>query len=126
MVQVEQTNEPAQKPQVAEPVVQDATQSVCSLECMPSLLIANIILKSRMNREVHVRFCEEQGVKVPLLTRLCPRASVSVIQLAYLVIGLSIQQEFYCLSFSRMSNRLLFFCHYLHLEFLQELHNSDC
>jgi len=28
------------------------------------------ILKSRMNREVHVRFCEEQGVKFPLLTRL--------------------------------------------------------
>ena len=28
------------------------------------------ILKSRMNREVHVRFCEELGVKIPLLTRL--------------------------------------------------------
>jgi hypothetical protein len=28
------------------------------------------ISKSRMNREVHVRFCEEQGVKFPLLTRL--------------------------------------------------------
>jgi hypothetical protein len=23
-----------------------------------------------MNREVHVRFCEEQGVRIPLLTRL--------------------------------------------------------
>jgi len=41
------------------------------LECMPSLLIERSILKSRMNREVHVRFCEEQGVKFPLLTRLC-------------------------------------------------------
>ena len=28
-----------------------------------------------MNREVHVRFCEEQGVKSPLLTRLYVRAS---------------------------------------------------
>lgn len=33
--------------------------------------IAHIILKSRMNREIQVRFCEEQGVKFPLLTRLC-------------------------------------------------------
>ncbi|MDX2047798.1 MAG: hypothetical protein SFU87_13490, partial [Chitinophagaceae bacterium] len=46
------------------------TKSVCPLECLPGLLIANIILKSRMNREVQVRFCEEQGVKSPLLTRL--------------------------------------------------------
>jgi hypothetical protein len=37
---------------------------------MPRLLIERSILKSRMNREVHVRFCEEQGVKFPLLTRL--------------------------------------------------------
>jgi hypothetical protein len=34
------------------------------------LEIANIILKSRMNQEVHVWVCEEQGVKVFLLTRL--------------------------------------------------------
>jgi len=40
------------------------------LECMPGLLIDNVVLKSRMNREVHVRFCEEQGVRSPLLTRL--------------------------------------------------------
>lgn len=43
------------------------------LECMPRLLTANIILKSWMNREVHVQFCEEQGVKSPLLTRLYVR-----------------------------------------------------
>jgi hypothetical protein len=27
--------------------------------------------KSRMNRNVHVRFCEKQGVQPSLLTRLC-------------------------------------------------------
>ena len=43
---------------------------IVQLECMPSLLIERRILKSRMNREVHVRFCEEHGVKFPLLTRL--------------------------------------------------------
>ena len=37
---------------------------------MPRLLIENVFLKSRMNREVHVRFREELGVKIPLLTRL--------------------------------------------------------
>ena len=73
MVQMEQTDELAQEPQMAQYSVQDATGPVCPLECMPSLLIASIILKSRMNREVHVRFCEEQGVKSPLLTRLCGR-----------------------------------------------------
>jgi hypothetical protein len=35
---------------------------------MPRLLIERSILKSRMNREVHVQFCEQQGVKIPLLT----------------------------------------------------------
>ena len=40
---------------------------------MSMLLIATIILKSWMNREVHVQFCEEQGVRSPLLTRLCVR-----------------------------------------------------
>ena len=70
MVQVEQTNEPAQKPQMAAHVVQNATQPVCPLEYMPRLLIEQRILQSRMNREVHVRFCEEQGVKFHLLTRL--------------------------------------------------------
>ena len=70
MVQVEQTVKPSEKPEVVKSVVQNATRFVCPLECMPSLLIASIILKSRMNREVHVRFCEEQGVKFPLLTRL--------------------------------------------------------
>jgi hypothetical protein len=34
------------------------------------LPIGRGILKSRMNREVHVRFREELGVKLPLLTRL--------------------------------------------------------
>jgi hypothetical protein len=43
---------------------------ICPLECMPRLLIENVFLKSRMNREVHVRFREELGVKIPLLTRL--------------------------------------------------------
>ena len=70
MVQLELTNDPAQKPQVAEYVVQNSAKPVCSLERMPRLLIETRILKSRMNREVHVRFCEEQGVKFPLLTRL--------------------------------------------------------
>ena len=70
MVQMEQTDEPVQKPQMAEYFVQNATGTVCSLERMPRLLNENVLLKSRMNREVHVRFCEEQGVKVPLLTRL--------------------------------------------------------
>ena len=75
MVQVEQTNEPAQKPQMAAHVVQNATQPVCPLEYMPRLLIEKRILKSRMNREVHIRFCEEQGVKFPLLTLLAVRCS---------------------------------------------------
>ena len=70
MVQMEQTNGPAQKPQLAEHVVQNATRPVRPLECMPSLLIEKRILKSCMNREVHVQFCEEQGVQFPLLTRL--------------------------------------------------------
>src|SRR5215211_7469952 len=70
MVQMEQTDELAQEPQMAQYIVQDAARTVCPLKCMPGLLIENIILKSRMNREVHVRFCEEQGAKSPLLTRL--------------------------------------------------------
>ena len=70
MVQMEQADELVQEPQMAQYLVQDAAQPVCALECMPGLLIAHTILKSRMNREVHVRFCEEQGVKFPLLTRL--------------------------------------------------------
>jgi hypothetical protein len=68
---MEQTNESAQKSQVAAYVVQNATQPVCPLECMPRLLIERSILKSSMNREVHVRFCEEQGMKFPCVTRLC-------------------------------------------------------
>ena len=59
MVQMEQTDELAQEPPMAQYLVQDAAQPVCPLECMPGLLIANIILKSRMNQEVHVRSCEE-------------------------------------------------------------------
>ncbi len=59
---MEQTVELVQEPQMAQYVVKDPAQFVCPLECMPGLLIANIILKSRMNREVQVRFCEEQGV----------------------------------------------------------------
>ena len=55
---------------MAQHVVQNATRSVCPLECMPRLLIENVFLKSRMNRAVHVRFREELGVKIPLLTRL--------------------------------------------------------
>jgi len=55
---------------MAQQVVQITTRFVCPLECMPMLLIANASLKSRMNRAVHVRLCEEQGVKSPLLTRL--------------------------------------------------------
>src|SRR2546425_13378536 len=70
MVQMEQADELVQEPQMAPYFVQDAAGPVCPLECMPGLLIAHIILKSRMNREVHVRFREEQGVKSPLLTRL--------------------------------------------------------
>jgi hypothetical protein len=31
---------------------------------------------SRMNREVHVRFCERQGVRLPLPTRQIRRAFV--------------------------------------------------
>ena len=72
-MQMEQADEPSQKPQVAKYVVQNATQPICPLEYMPRLLIERSILKSRMNREVHVRFCEEQGVKFPLLTRLAGR-----------------------------------------------------
>ncbi len=67
MVQMEQADELVQEPPMAQYPVQDAARFVCPLECMPGLLIANIILKSRMNREVHVRFCEEQGVKSPCL-----------------------------------------------------------
>ena len=70
MVQLEQADESVQEPEMAEYFVQNATKFVCSLECMSSLLIENVFLKSRMNREVQVRFCEEQGVKFPLLTRL--------------------------------------------------------
>ena len=70
MVQMEQADAFTKEPQMAEHAVQNATRFICPLECMPMLLIANIILKSWMNREVHVQFCEEQGVKVPLLTRL--------------------------------------------------------
>jgi hypothetical protein len=44
-------------------------------EKIPRLLIANVFLKSRMNREVHVRFREELGVKIHLLTRLYVRPS---------------------------------------------------
>jgi hypothetical protein len=69
-VLTEQAYEPVQEPQMAEYFVQNATGPVCPLECMPRLLIENVFLKSRMNQEVHVRFCEEQGVKIPLLTRL--------------------------------------------------------
>ena len=63
-------DELAQETKMAQYFVQVAARVVCSLECMSCLLIVNIILKSRMNREVHVRFCEEQGVNPPLLTRL--------------------------------------------------------
>ena len=64
---MEQADEFVQEPKMAQYPVQDATEPVCPLERMPGLLIANIILKSRMNREVQVRFCEEQGVKSPCL-----------------------------------------------------------
>ncbi len=80
MVQMEQANELAQEPEMAEYLVQDATQSVCSLESMPGLLIENIILKSRVSWEAHARFCEEQGVWSPLLTRLAVRAFLLKIQ----------------------------------------------
>ena len=71
MVQMEQAYELVQKPQMAKYFVQNAAGTFCPLERMPRLLNENVFLKSRMNREVHVRFCEEQGVKVPLLTRVC-------------------------------------------------------
>ena len=64
MVQMEQAVELAQEPQMAKYIVQDAAWFVCPPECMPRLLIENVLLKSRMNQEVHVRFCEEQGVKI--------------------------------------------------------------
>ena len=83
MVQVEQTNEPAQKPQMAAHVVQNATQPVCPLEYMPRLLIEKRILKSRMNRKVHVRFCEEQGGKIPLAYSTVRSPFVLLCQTAY-------------------------------------------
>ena len=46
---MEQENEFTNEPQMAEYFVQNATRFVCLLECMPMLLIATIILKSRMN-----------------------------------------------------------------------------
>ena len=46
MVQMEQADEFAQEPQIAQYVVQVTTRFVCPLECMPGLLIASIILKS--------------------------------------------------------------------------------
>jgi hypothetical protein len=61
-----------QQVQMAEYFVQTATRSVCPLECMPRLLIENVFLKSRMNRAVHIRFREELGVKLPLLTLRVP------------------------------------------------------
>ena len=92
MVQMEQTNELVQESQMAPYIVQDATESVCSLECLPGLLIANSILKSRMNREVHVRFCEEQGVKSPLLTRL---VAVFCLYYVLLKIVISVKKIYY-------------------------------
>ena len=46
---------------------------------MPRLLIENVFLKSRINREVHVRFREELGVKIPLLTRLAAGFCLAVV-----------------------------------------------
>ena len=34
--------------------------------------------RSRMNREVHVRFCEGLGVKFPWATRRAPRAHFNI------------------------------------------------
>ena len=41
MVQMEQADELAQEPQMAQYIVQDAAQPIFPLECMPGLLIAN-------------------------------------------------------------------------------------
>ena len=46
-----------------------------SIQRGKSRLAVNTLLKSRMKREFQVRFCEEVGVKVPCLTRLCVRLS---------------------------------------------------
>jgi hypothetical protein len=67
---MEQADEFVEEPQMAQYILYDATRPVCPLECLSCLLIAHIILKSRMNQEVHVPFCEEQEVKFPLLIRL--------------------------------------------------------
>jgi hypothetical protein len=54
---------------MAEYFVQTATGFVCPLECLPSLLFEKVLLKSCINQAVYVRFCEELGLKIPLLTR---------------------------------------------------------
>ena len=53
--------------------------------------LENVFLKSRMNREVHVRFCEEQGVKIPLLSRLVA---------GFLLVSRFLSFQFHHLSFS--------------------------
>lgn len=64
-------------PQMAQYAVQNTTRFVCPRECVPRLLTENVFLEELlnsvidcMNREVHVRFREEPGVKVSLLTLL--------------------------------------------------------
>ena len=66
MVQMEQADELVQESPMAQYPVQDAARFVCPLECMPGLLIANIILKSRMNQEVHVRLCVQTRWTYPM------------------------------------------------------------
>ncbi len=52
-----------------------------------NLLIGRRNLKSRMNREVHVRFREEQGVKFPLLTRLVAALSFAIVYFLLFVLS---------------------------------------
>ena len=64
MLKMEQADEFAQEPQMAQYVVQVTTRFLCPLECMPGLLIATINLKSfRKNRD---RLYESSGSRAVL------------------------------------------------------------
>ena len=74
-VQKVQAEEERTGMEMAQECLSKQSESISSLAVWCSSVVSSL-WKSRMSREVQVRFCEKLGVKFPRLTRRVPRAKL--------------------------------------------------
>jgi hypothetical protein len=78
---------------MAEYFVQNAAGFVCPLDCLPRLLIENVLLKSRINQAVYVRSYAGPGIKSPCLFNSTAGVNKLFLMQAYLFMAIGIAEK---------------------------------